>query len=155
MARQHQRDGKDHFDLLPFIAILLCVLGSLLLVTISISALSIGPGIGEGWLPTRDSGNADKTPVLIEWDGSTAIIQYEGKKLQAKWSGYADKSAELEQVLDDLSRRSSTHYALFAVRPSGFNNFERFADKFRDRKIDVGYEPIKQEKPVRLLREKK
>ena len=38
---------EDHFDLLPFIAILMCVLGTELLVTMSMAALSLGVGARE------------------------------------------------------------------------------------------------------------
>jgi biopolymer transport protein ExbD len=171
MPRRREDHQKDHFDLLPFIAILMCVLGCLLLVTMSIAALSIGPGVGEGWVPTRDRQTASKKPILIEWDGTTAIAHYEGRKLKLKWSkpsrirlgdswfalkedSNADRE-ELNKFLDDVAELNQTHYALFAVRPSGFGNFFQFADEFRNRKIDIGYEPIQQEKPVRLLREKK
>lgn len=46
-----------------------------------------------------------------------------------------------------------THYALFAVRPTGFKTFHAMADEFRSRGIDVGYEPIRQERPVHLLKQ--
>jgi biopolymer transport protein ExbD len=153
MARFRKEQSKDHFDLLPFIAILMCVLGSLLLVTISIAALSIGPGVGEGWVPTRDPNKQTKIPVLIEWDGKTATIHQDGKKVQAQWVA-ANTDKTLWNFIDELAAKSGTHYALFAVRPSGFDNFQTFADLFRNRKIDVGYEPIKQEKPVKLLKER-
>lgn len=163
---------SDHFDLLPFIAILMCVLGCLLLVTMSVAALSIGPAVGEGWIPSGDSMLSNKTPVLVEWDGTTATLHRESRKLRAKWSAppprlvtllggnsyqmitlteEKDFHPELRALLQDLSKNKSTQYALFAVRPSGFQNFFQFADEFRRREIDIGYEPIPQDKPVRLL----
>jgi hypothetical protein len=48
-------------------------------------------------------------------------------------------------------RLKATHYALLAVRPSGFDNFNVFANEFRNNDITVGSEPIAQHKPVRLL----
>ncbi|MGH9769906.1 MAG: hypothetical protein ACREAB_20980 [Blastocatellia bacterium] len=173
MGRRRDERNVDHFDLLPFIAILMCVLGCLLLVTLSVAALSLGAGAGEGWIPVPDRERAVKTPVLIEWDGKVATIHRQGRKIQAKWemselsririggewytlSGLDEKlDPELKKLLDELESRRATHYALFAVRPSGFDNFERFANQFRSRQIDVGYEPIKQQKPVRLLGERR
>jgi hypothetical protein len=179
VKRRYAESNADHFDLLPFIAILMCLLGCLLLVTLSIAALSLGAGVGEGWIPTSDSTRPDKTPILIEWDGKTATIHRQGRKLQVKWepalgridlSGSVDLSKlsellsqrkpveldpQLKTVLEELATQRDTHYALFAVRPSGFENFEEFADLFRDRQINVGYEPLKQEKTVRLLQERK
>lgn len=163
-------EGKDHFDLLPFIAILMCVLGCLLLVTMSIAALSIGPGAGEGWIPERGRQNTSKTPVLIEWDGTNATFELQGRRVRAKWSepprilldgvwylaptNSRALNPDVQKLLDELAQRRATHYALFAVRPSGFESFNRFLYQFRDRQIDVGYEPIQQSKSVRLLQEK-
>jgi hypothetical protein len=167
--RARRARGTDHFDLLPFIAILMCVMGSLLLVTLSVAALSIGPSVGEGWIPSHDASTVAKVPVLVEWDGKVATMHAEGRRLQAKWSVGSGQVVQiggvwyrlgpkqeqdpgLARLLDDLAARRDTHYALFAVRPSGFDTFNAFADEFRNRKIDIGYEPIKQQKGVRLLR---
>jgi hypothetical protein len=46
---------QDHFDLLPFIAIMMCLLGTLLLVTITIAVINIGIGAGEGWFRNHAS----------------------------------------------------------------------------------------------------
>lgn len=170
MPGHYEDHSKDHFDLLPFIAILMCMLGCLLLVTISIAALSMGPGAGEGWMLMVDSKSAVKKPILIEWDGAIAIFHWQNQMLKVKWTPsrhirigdawYSVKSdsdadnAEFNKLLDELTDLRQTHYPLFAVRPSGFTNFGEFAGAFRSRKIDVGYEPILQEKSVRLLREK-
>jgi hypothetical protein len=170
MLRRHEDHSKDHFDLLPFIAILMCMLGCLLLVTISIAALSMGPGAGEGWMLMRDSQNDSKKPILIEWDGAAVTFHWKNQKLKLKWAPtsqvrlgdtwYSLKSdseadrPEFDKLLDELANQRQTHYALFAVRPSGFASFNRVANEFRSREIDVGYEPISQEKPVRLLQEK-
>ena len=166
MYNRNHNQSKDHFDLLPFIAILMCILGTLLLVTISIAALSLGPNHGEGWMPRRDSSTTSKTPILNEWDGAIATIHNEGRKLVASWARATSRrvvndywvNQENDPILDDfltrLSQDQATHYALFAVRPSGFDSFVHFADEFRSRNIDVGYEPIAQERPVRLLKER-
>jgi len=45
MPRRAENQGQVHFDLLPFIAILMRVTGCLLLVTMSIAALGIGPSL--------------------------------------------------------------------------------------------------------------
>ncbi|MBN1395263.1 MAG: hypothetical protein JW959_09585 [Pirellulales bacterium] len=177
--------NADHFDLLPFIAILMCVLGCLLLVTMSMAAISVGVDVGkrgEGWTvagPVEEGRR--KTPVLIEWDGGAAVIHCDDKKVAVKWSQPSgvlvsrsvfgidqatngedeliwvslgevpESDKEFHEQLKYLEGLRETHYALFAVRPSGFKTFNRFADEFRRLKIDVGYEPIRQERPVRLL----
>jgi hypothetical protein len=166
-----QSAEQDHFDLLPFIAIMMCLLGTLLLVTMSMAAINIGAGAGEGWVPAPDPGA--KIPVLIEWDGRDAVWHSEtglqripedftefvnfgsgwirfgpdGKTTRA----YGPEPNALDPLVGYLEARRKTHYALFAVRPSGFSTFRRFASRFEDRKIDVGSEPIEQGKSVRLV----
>ncbi len=170
-ALRDRNSNTDHFDLLPFIAILMCVLGCLLLVTMSVAALSIGPSVGEGWLANPKQLQTAKTPVLIEWDGTVATFHFGNLKKSVKWSSPSRiriggtwfvvrdsepdaERQEFERLLDAISDQSDTTYALFAVRPSGFGNLYRFANEFRSRKINVGYEPIDQNKAVRLLQKK-
>lgn len=167
MSADRHKHGQDHFDLLPFIAILMCVLACLLLVTMSITALSIGDvGSREGWVPSVASVRGAKQPVLIEWDGTAAIIHENGRKRSVAWSAkreftilngqivsQSQSSTDdvMSEFLADMKARKDTAYALIAVRPSGFKTLLEFADEFRDRGIAVGYEPIAQSKTVRLL----
>jgi len=145
--------SSEHFDMLPFIGLLVCILGVLLFVTLSVAALALGPNVKEGWLPI-DAQVRNKIPILIEWDGKTAVIHAENQsKLTEPFLTSDDKSTtELSRFLTEWAAKRKTHYALFAVRPSGFRNFQRLADQFRDKKVDVGYEPIPQDKSVRLLK---
>ena len=166
-----QSAEQDHFDLLPFIAILMCLLGTLLLVTMSMAAINIGAGAGEGWVPEHDPGA--KVPVLIEWDGRYAIWHSEKglQKIEADFIEYANfghgwirydaeglpqrvagpQPNAMDPLIDYLESRRQTHYALFAVRPGGFGNYRRFASRFENRRIEIGSEPIDQGKPVRLV----
>ena len=143
----------EHFDLLPFIGLLMCVLGVLLFVTLSVAALAIGPNVAEGWLPQNDP-DRKKIPILVEWDGSSAVIHKDNRQttLAALSEEKRSPTAEFRAFIDEMVAIRSTHYVLFAVRPSGFGSFNIVADEFRDRRVDVGYEPIPQDKPVRLLR---
>jgi len=154
MSHRNENIDKDHFDLLPFIAILMCMLGTLLLVTISVAALSMGPGLGEGWIPVREGTETSKTPVLIEWDGTVTTFHRDGKKIPLRLTAITEQNnPEFDRLLEELVQNRETHYALFAVRPSGFDSFNEFANAFKSRDISIGYEPIKQERSVRLLKE--
>lgn len=142
----------EHFDMLPFIGLLMCVLGVLLFVTLSIAALALGPNVKEGWLPITDE-SRKKTPVLIEWDGTKALIHTEKQPLSVQaFSDAETPTNELSRFVTDMAAKRQTHYVLFAVRPSGFKNFQVLADTFRTKRVDIGYEPIQQDKAVRLLK---
>jgi hypothetical protein len=176
MARRHEDLSQDHFDLLPFIAVLMCTLACLLLVTMGMATISIGPGVGEGWIPVQEETRASKTPILIEWDGTGALVHREGRQIPMRWAarplfrvndgtcltlkdgqvvplsqGHIRENVALQEFLDELEALRTTHYALLAVRPEGFSSFWQFSNEFRCRNIDVGYEPIASGRPVHLL----
>ncbi len=50
--------------MLPFIGLLMCVLGVLLFVTLSVAALAVGPNVAEGWLPEKDPDRKKKYQSL-------------------------------------------------------------------------------------------
>jgi hypothetical protein len=149
---ERESEQEDHFNLLPFIAILMCVLGTELLVTMSMATISLGAGAGEGWVPSHQPGTSPKTPILIEWDGNVAIIHRADKRLRvAVVFPETGGPPELEPFFQEMASRRDSDYALLAVRPSGFENYFRLVNEFRKRKIDVGYEPIEQGKSVRVV----
>ena len=139
--------------MLPFIGLLMCVLGVLLFVTLSIAALAVGPNVREGWLPV-DNPDRKKVAILVEWDGSTAVI-HKGSQ-QVSVAAFSESNSlpgsEFNEFVKEMVGKRNTHYVIFAVRPSGFGNLQTLADQFRNKRVDVGYEPIPQDKAVRLLR---
>jgi hypothetical protein len=153
MASRFSRSSTEHFDMLPFIGLLMCVLGVLLFVTLSVAALAVGPNVREGWLPVDNPGRK-KVPILVEWDGSTAIIHKANQLTPV--SAFSDTkfsaTPEFRAFVDEMVGKRNTHYVIFAVRPSGFGSLQTLADEFRDKRVDVGYEPIPQDKAVRLLK---
>lgn len=168
MTTNDASSGQDHFDLLPYVSILRCVLGCLLLVTLGVAALSLGPAAGEGWLVVRSPESSAKPPVLVEWDGKHAVVHGRGgSPTRAAWLAEPPPNAgtnkediaalvslkrsdEMLKLLAVFASRRATEYPLFAVRPGGFASFELFADDFREKGIDVGYEPIGQSRTLIL-----
>jgi hypothetical protein len=150
---------------------MMCLLGTLLLVTMSMAAINVGAGASEGWAPQPGPGS--KTPVLVEWDGRYATWHSETglRRMEENFVEYVPfgrgwlrydpqghaarvpepKPNELDPLIEYLEARRTTHYALFAVRASGFATFRRFVSRFENRNLDTGSEPIEQGKSVRLL----
>jgi hypothetical protein len=161
MSRSHD-PGKDHFDLLPFISILICTLGCLLFVTLSVAAISLHSP-GETWSFGEGGQKVVKHPLLVEWDGKEAIWRVDGVEKHASWdyeryksptvSADDASSPELKDLLSLLYENKDTTFALVAVRTSGFESFLAFSTVFRQRKIDLGYEPIENGARVRLAPE--
>ena len=154
----------DHFDLLPFIALMMIVLATLLFITMAMTAINVGAGAAEVWVPSATPDGDTKIPILAEWDGVNLIIQKRagheritlGKEVRRWWNSDREfRSVELRSFLTEMIGDKETHYILFAVRPSGFGNFQTLASEFRKRGVSVGYEPIEQGKVVRLKLEER
>ena len=150
---------EDHFDLLPFVALMMIVLAVLLFITMAIAALNMGAGAGEGWIPTSTSNTDNKVPILVEWDGETAIIQKSsgmqrivlGKEVRKWWNAdWKFGNNEMRSFLGEMIARKDSHYVLFAVRPSGFDNFQTLASEFRENGVSIGYEPVEQDRRIQL-----
>lgn len=148
---------SEHFDLLPFINILMCTLGCLLLVALSMASLSLGSA-PEEWRP--ETGGGGKIPVLLIWDGET-LLWKSGKRdiclgIQTNGSFVppacpaGSMSRDLNELRTYFQAQRDTHYALIAIRPSGFANFSDVKKLFADQQVAIGYEPIAQNKQVRL-----
>lgn len=155
--------GTDHFDLLPFIALMMIVLATLLFITMAMASINVGAGSAEGWVPTTSPGSHSKVPVLVEWDGAALTIHRKSKREEIhigeavgmQWDDNWDiYDKRLRAFLNEMISNKKTHYVLFAVRPSGFGSFESVAYEFRDRGISVGYEPVEQRKRIRLKLDK-
>jgi hypothetical protein len=145
--------AADHFDLFPYIGLLICLLGALLLTTLGIATLSLGPSAAETWeLAAHAGAPAAKQPVLVEWDGKDAIVHDgEQRRRVPGLRGAADEiTAAMRELIAEFRADRSRRYPLFAVRPSGFGTFRALAQAFRRAEVDIGYEPIGQDRPVRL-----
>lgn len=152
MRSKCQNASSDHFDLLPFVAILMGTLGCLLFITLSVVSLSLTPAKAG---PDRTAQN--KKPVLIEWAKPVSTIIENGRRVAVNWSPSAWealetraslKSAspeiptEMKRLLNEIGSQPARRYILFAVRPSGFKAFSAMADLCKQRHIDIGFYPI-------------
>lgn len=155
MRTRRETGFQDAFDLFPYIGLLICFLGALLLATLGMASLSIGPNMAETWQLGAPSGAVPtKTPVLVEWDGKEAIVHDNGGERRRvpglRGADDDEPSRELRELIAEFGRARDSRYPLFAVRPSGFGTFRTVAQAFREAKVDIGYEPIGQDRPVRL-----
>lgn len=160
MKRDRQSASADRFDLLPFVAILMCTLGCLLFITLSVASLSLTrPGGGEVFRATEQA-------VLIEWGYRASAFKENGRRVEVAWdaaawesmetgsvlrTGVAGIPPEMRDLLDEISSQRGKRYALFAVRPSGFKSFAAMRALCEQRHIRVGYDTIGEESKVELM----
>lgn len=143
--------NSDHFDLLPFINIMICVLGCMLIVTLSIAGLNLRtPGVN--WLVGGMCCKADGTPTLVEWDGMR-LTAHVGKGLFRFEPHQDDGKIDLASVAGFIRHLpvDRRRYVLLAVRPSGFGTLGDLQDAFRRFGIEIGSQPLEQEEQLNGL----
>ena len=149
----------DHFDLLPYIAVLMCMLGCLLFITLSLVSLSL-INVGLIFLPHP----APKTPIKVEWAQQGAVMQ--DLKEPIRWSDQAwltlesgdtqnltdqDTPPAFQQLLAKCKGKDAGYYPVFAVRPSGFKTFGAIHDLCARDGIQIGYYPAGEKQRVTLV----
>jgi len=139
------------FDLFPFLGILMCLLACLLLIMITMVAMSVGPCITEIWVV---EGNSTKMPTMVEWNGTEIVIYPEKTIVPANIAlenldeeGGTNDSA-FGELLVEVKESGDERYIYFAVRPSGFHNFTDVLAYVKNYGVSVGYEPVEQNRPL-------
>lgn len=157
MKRRHNGGDVDHFDLFPFISILVCTLGFLLMVTLAVVAICLGPGARQIIIPEALPGQIKREPLMIEWDGSQVTIHPSGTKVSwaeaSKNEGVND--SPFGQLLLKVRQEKARYYIFVAVRPSGFGNLGQLVDLMHKQKLNFGYEPFEQGRPIGIQEEGK
>lgn len=149
--------------LFPFFSILVCILGSLLLIggTIIGFSLDVSGIVTTNAKVEEIKGGHVKVPVYIEWDGKEIVIHPERNKVPLYIKPYKlvggesfDKikvkiAAQIERTLFEallrcIQRQSNKKYLVVMVRPSGFENFLYLREFILQYGIDIGYEAMGQ-----------
>lgn len=155
MAKRGVLGSGPAFELFPFLGILACTLGCLLLVVVSMVALSVGPGAAENWYV---EGKGKKSPRIVEWDGMMVTIHPSKTKVSASaaMASNGRNSSPFGKLLAEVKADGKRQYIFILVRPSGFSNFGEFRKMiFNDWGIDIGYEPVDQARPISVGGEQK
>lgn len=149
--------------LFPFFSILVCILGSLLLIggTVIGFSLDVSGIVTTNAKVEEIKGEHVKVPVYIEWDGKEIVIHPERSRVPLYIKPYElvggesfDKvkvkiAAQIERTLFEgllqcIQRQNNNKYLVVMVHPSGFENFLYLREFILQYGIDIGYEAIGQ-----------
>ena len=128
-------------ELFPFLSVLACTIGSLILLIIVVTAQSMGNQRVVTIL-ARAEGEAvnAKSPHYIECLEGGVII-HPGEEFIGI-DALTQPNSSLDVFLAKIAEKSEQEYLIMAVRPKGIETFYQVRDLAKDRKIDFGYEPI-------------
>jgi biopolymer transport protein ExbD len=149
--RAHKRQAIET-ELFPFLSVLACTIGTLILLIIvmttnlftskrevTIVAQSEGEGQGK---------NQNKVPHYVECRGDGIVIHPSQKFVNKK--NLEGANSPLTQLLKEVKSKRDREYIIIAIRPDGVELFERVRSLIEAQNISLGYEPIEKDWKLKI-----
>jgi hypothetical protein len=146
--RAIRRKSSIEIQLFPFLSVIACTIGSLILLIIILTTQALEPqeakvvaktgGEGEGKKAANNIKN--KTPVYIECrqDG---FILHPSKQFAPRADIY-DEQSPLRKMIANLKANKEKQYLIIILRPDGLEMFDKLRVLVFQQGIDIGYEPL-------------
>ncbi|BAY50981.1 hypothetical protein NIES2134_114370 [Thermostichus vulcanus NIES-2134] len=131
-------------DLFPFLSILACTIGTLILLVVVISASGLGRERSNVQILARENAqNGERTPHYLECRREGVIIH--PQKVLVPKADLDQPTSALGILLANLRRQGDREYIIIAVRPDGFDCFEEVRYQAEQAGVALGYEPFNAE----------
>ncbi|MBE9117402.1 hypothetical protein IQ249_15995 [Lusitaniella coriacea LEGE 07157] len=128
-------------ELFPFLSILACTIGTLILLIIVITSQMLNEQKDVKIVVKSEQGeNRIKQPRYIECRADSVVI-YPSKTV-VKEQQISQKSSAFGRLLTEMKNNRDREYFIVAVRPDGFQVFEQVRELIESEGIDLGYEPF-------------
>lgn len=143
MARRKRGAGGESLapELFPFLAVLACVIGTLVLLVILVTSGVLGSKRSITLVAQSSIGRNDRLkPRYVEVTAEGVILHPGGEFVSAARLGRGD--TPLADLLAAVARRRESEYVIVALRPGGYPNFDQVRRQVENRGIEIGYEPV-------------
>lgn len=148
-ARRSPARGGAQAELFPFLAVLACMIGTLIVVIIAVTTGVLGEKRSITLVARDDQGrNVTLRPHYVEVRGD-GVILHPGMEFVPAGRVRARDTA-LRLLLRAVEARRETDYVIVAVRPDGFELFDTVRDQVEGRGIQIGYEPVDADWKLRI-----
>jgi biopolymer transport protein ExbD len=142
--------NKPEIELFPFLSVLACTIGSLILLIIVISTQTLDSNPEVTILAQTEVGqNRKKQPRYLECTKDGVII-YPTQEFVAK-NDLKNKDSKLLNFISEVKKNNKREYVILAIRPQGIEVFHEVRSLIEKEKIDLGYEPIEEGWTLKIL----
>jgi biopolymer transport protein ExbD len=144
MRRRSSSRPSIEIELFPFLSILACTIGTLILLIIVMTTQLFDSQREVTILAKTENNergkNQNKMPRYIECrkDG---IVLHLSQEFVTKNDIESSNSA-LKKLLNEVEQNSNKEYLIIAIRPDGIEVFKKVRNLIEQKGIDIGYEPI-------------
>ncbi len=139
--RKRAKKFNNEIELFPFLSVLACTIGSLILLIIVITTQTLDSTPQVKIIAKTEGGkNITKQPRYLE-STKDGVIIYPSKTLVKK-SDLKKDNSELFKFISEIKNRRNKEYIIVAIRPQSIESFLIVRNLIEEAKIDIGYEPI-------------
>ena len=141
--RNIYRKQQTEIELFPFLSVLACTIGTLILLIIVLTTQALEPQEAIVVAKTEDDSkgaNKNKIPIYIECreDG---FVLHPSKEFAPRADLYDEKSP-LRKLVATLKSQKEEKYLIVILRPDGLEMFNKIRELVTKEEIDIGYEPL-------------
>ena len=141
--RRRSISRKQHIEieLFPFLSILACTIGSLILLIIVLTTQALNKQQVTIVAKADEQGvNATKSPRYLECR-SDGVVLYPSKEL-IPVDQLEKPNSPLQQLIAELKTNRDREYLIVALRPNAIDVFNQVRAILEQEEIDIGYEPL-------------
>lgn len=141
--RNIYRKQQTEIELFPFLSVLACTIGTLILLIIVLTTQALEPQEAIVVAKTEEDNkgaNKNKIPIYIECreDG---FVLHPSKEFAPRADLYDEKSP-LRKLVSTLKSQKEEKYLIVILRPDGLEMFNKIRELVTKEEIDIGYEPL-------------
>ena len=150
MRRRSFAKNSLEVELFPFLSILACTIGTLILLIIvlttqllkderAITIIAIQETAGE---------NQGKIPRYVECREDGVLLH--PSQVFVPKSDINNRRSPLNQLIREVEKNKDKQYLIVVLRPQGIDVFQQVRDIVEKRGIDIGYEPIDEDWTLKI-----
>ncbi len=141
--RHRSSSSPPEIDLFPFLSILFCTIGTLVLIIILLVVQANG-NTKKVTIIAKNSGsiNQNKIPLYVECQKNGVIIHPSQEFVATE--DLNQSNSVLNQLFSQI-KAEKEEYIIVAIRPDGIEVFQKIRELIESEGIDIGYEPIDQD----------
>ena len=143
VRRSIHRKKKTDVELFPFLSVLACTIGTLILLIIVMTTQALEPQEAVVVAKTDEDSkgaNKNKIPIYIECREDGFILH--PSKEFAPRADFYDKNSSFGKTIANLKANKDEQYLIVILRPDGLEMFNKLRSLVEEAGIDIGYEPL-------------
>ena len=150
MHRRSFSKKSLEIELFPFLSILACTIGTLILLIIVLTTQILKNEREITIIAKQETAgeNQGKIPKYVECreDG---VLLHPSQKFVPK-SQLNNSRSPLNQLIREVQKNKDKQYLIVVLRPQGIEVFQQVRDMVEKQGIDIGYEPIDQDWKLKI-----